>query len=470
MKSARDLAIVDGRRMSHEIIYPRDGGVQSFWIAPDGTLPPMLARARGVEVFDASGRRYLDVTAGPAAVNLGHGNERVLAAMREQAVRATFAYPSSFVSEANLRLGAALRDLAGPPFEHAFFVSSGSEAVEKCLQFARRHALATGQPQRHQVISRNPCYHGSTVATMALSADPVYAAYLGSHAGVTHVNAPWSYRVPDGISPEMHADECAEALRAAIVGLGPDSVLAFIIEPVMGFCGGATFAPPGYYRRIREICDEFGVLLIFDETISGSGRTGRFLAAANWPDGRPDLVVLAKGLGSGYYPLAAFLAPAPMVELVARNGGFHLGHTYKANPLGCAVADAVLDELVAGRLMDRATQRGQYLRDRMRHACRNNVLVGDVRGMGLLNAVEIVADRETRAMLPRKLDVLGRVKSLALSRGLLIYGRRTHGGRFGDWIMLTPPLIVSEAELDEMVDGLAATLADYERELAASRG
>jgi adenosylmethionine-8-amino-7-oxononanoate aminotransferase len=428
-----------------------------------------VSRAEGLHVWDTAGRRYIDVTSGPVAVNLGHGNPRVLQAMQEQSGRVCFAYPTAFESESNVRLNERLASQAGMGLDRAFFVSGGSEAVEKCLQFARRYAIVTGQSARHKVISRNPSYHGSTRGLMALSADPGYVSFLvGGPAGI-QVPAPWSYRIPDGVDAVVHARQCAEALRTAIVAEGPEFVLAFIIEPVMGFSGGATYAPAEYYRRVREICDEFGVLLIFDETISGAGRTGRFLAAHWWPDAKPDLVTLAKGLGGGYDPLGAFLASSGMVDTVVGGGGFHFGHTHKGHPLACAVGLAVLEETIEQRLTERASNVGEYLRGRLNALKADIPVIGDVRGLGMLNAIEIVADQRSKAMLPRSLDVLGRIQSIARERGLLIYGRRTHGGKFGDWIMATPPLIATTEDIDEIVEGLAQTLRTFSAEVSGTR-
>jgi adenosylmethionine-8-amino-7-oxononanoate aminotransferase len=444
-------------------------GIQRYWVGAAGEKPPLIDRAQGMHIWDTSGKRYIDVTSGPIAVNLGHGNARVLEAMRRQAARVCFAYPSNFESADSTALSEKLAQLAGPGLDCAFFVSSGSEAVEKCLQFARRAAIATGGAGRHKVISRNPSYHGSTRTTMALSADPAYAPYLtGSSAGI-HITAPFSYRPPEGMSHAEHARECAEELRARVIAEDPASVLAFIMEPVMGFCGGASSAPPEYYRRVREICDEFGVLLVFDEIVSGAGRAGSFLAADHWPGARPDLVVLAKGLGGGYVPLAAFLAPSRLVDAVAGAGGFHVGHTHKAHPLACAVGLAVLSETVEQGLIERARDNGTYLRSRLETLKSESTILGDVRGLGMLNAIEIVADRDSKRMLPRDLDVVGRIQALARGEGLLIYGRRTHAGRFGDWIMVAPPLIATRADIDEIVSALGRCLKSYERELGERR-
>jgi adenosylmethionine-8-amino-7-oxononanoate aminotransferase len=437
------------------------GGMQDFWTTPGGARPPRIDRAEGLYVWDTAGRRYLDVTSGPVAVNLGHGNARVLAAMQAQAQRACFAYPTSFESEANIRLSEMLAAQAGAGLDRAFFVNSGSEAVEKCMQFARMHAMAVGQVNRWKVIARYPSYHGSTLGALALSGDLAAGVMQPYLRESPRVPAPLSYRLPPGHDGDGFARQCLAELEDTIQREGPDTVLAFIMEPVIGLSGGAVSAPDFYYGEVRRICDRHGVLLIYDEIISGAGRTGRFLAAHHWPEARPDLVVLAKGIGSGYYPLGAFLAPASMVEVVASRGGFHYGHTHKGSPLGCAVGLAVLEETVDRGLIARAEATGAYLRQRLSALMPEIPILGDVRGRGLLNAAEIVADQATKAMLPRDVDVIGDLKTIALGNGLLIYGRRSQGGRYGDWLMMTPPLIAEPADIDMVVDGVAASLREY---------
>jgi len=262
-----------------------------------------------------------------------------------------------------------------------------------------------------------------------------------------------------------YAQQCAERLRETIESEGPETVLAFIMEPIGGLSAAATYAPDTYYERVREICDAYDVLLIYDEVIAGAGRTGRFLAAHWWPAARPDLVVLAKGLGSGYYPLACFLAPSAMVEAVADAGGFYYGHTYKSSPLGCAVGLAVLEETIGRNLPANAERVGAHLRARLETLMQESAIIGEVRGKGLLNAIELVADKATKAMLPRTRDVPKEISDRALAEGLLLYARRTAGGQFGDWLMMTPPLIATTEDVDEIVDRLSRVLSAYEREL-----
>ncbi len=442
------------------------GGIQHFWSMAGAAPLPRIDRAEGIYVWDTAGRRYIDMTSGPVAVNIGHGNARVLAAMQAQAQRACFAYPTSFESEANIRLSEMLAGQAGPGLERAFFVNSGSEAVEKCVQFARLHAMATGQAARWKVIARYPSYHGSTLGALALSGDLAAGVMQPYLRESPRVPAPLSYRLPQGHDADSFARQCLAELDNTIQREGPETVLAFIMEPVIGLSGGAVSAPDFYYGEVRRICNRHGIRVIYDEVISGAGRTGRFLAAHRWPEARPDFVVLAKGLGGGYYPVGAFLAPAAMVEAVAAKGGFHYGHTHKGSPLGCAVALAVLEETIDQGLIGAADATGGYFRQQLAALIPNTPILGDVRGVGMLNAVEIVADQRTKAMLPRDVDVIGDLKAIALGKGLLIYGRRSHGGRCGDWLMMTPPLITTRAEIDAIVAGVAATLRDYTDQLA----
>lgn len=445
----------------------RGGGLQHFWL-PRGTPQlPRIERAEGLYLWDEQGRSYLDCTAGPVTVNIGHGNPRVLAAMQAQAARVCFAYPSGFESEANTRLANTLVEQAGAGFQRAFFVSSGSEAVEKALQFARLVALARGQGRRQTFISRHPSYHGSTLGAMGLNGDSANQAMRPLLRLSQRVPAPLSYRYPPGHDRDSYARFCAAELERVILEQGPDTVLAFVMEPVMGLTGGAQHAPDFYYRQVREICDRFGVILIHDEVISGAGRTGRFLASHWWPGTQPDLVCLAKGLGGGYFPLGAFLAPAAMVDEVVAHGGFHLGHTHKAHPLGCATGLAVLQELLDQDLMGRAREQGEYLRQGLRALQQEIAILGDVRGLGMLNGIELVADPASRAMLPRDVDVQGEIKKLGMQHGLLIYARRTSGGDFGDWLMMTPPLIATRPDVDLLLQRLRATLLAFQDRLRA---
>lgn len=443
------------------------GGHHHVFVAPPGSMElPTIARAEGIHMWDTEGRRYTDVSAGPVVSNLGHGNTRVLEAMIRQAQDVCFAWPTNFQNHANRMLADRLASLAGPGLDRAFMVSGGSEAVESCLKFARQYAVARGEASRYKVIGRHPSYHGATLGALGVTGDVDAEALFGPMMQLTpKVPAPLSYRYPNDFDAASYAAHCAEAIDQEIRRQGPESVLAVILEPVGGLATGALVAPDSYYRRVREICTHHGVLLIHDEVMSGAGRTGKFLASHHWPEARPDLVALAKGIGAGYTPLGIMLAPDAMVQQVVAAGGFAHGHTYNANPLTCAVGQAVLEETIARDLIANAARQGARLAQGLRALAQKQPLIGDVRGKGLLLALELVADPTTKAMLPRELPVLTRVTQIAREHGLVLYTRRTNRGVFGDWLMLTPPLIISDAEVDEIIAGLATTLEIYRREL-----
>lgn len=445
---------------------PHGGPIQTFSLKPGTPRRPTIARGEGIFLWDTDGRRYVDVSSGPVATNLGHGNKRVIAAIHAQADKVTFAHPTQFENEPNVALSEMVTRLAGPGLERAWFCSGGSEAVESAVKFARHHAVVTGQGTRWKVISRMPAYHGSTLGALALTGDEVSHKVYGPLINkMPKVPTPFTYRVPDNHTAESYARHCAADVERTIIAEGPETILAFVLEPIGGLATGALVTPAVYLETVREICTRHGVLLIYDEVISGAGRTGTFLGADHWPKARPDMVILAKGLAAGYAPLGAVLAPARMVEAVATSGGFMHGHTYLANPMSCAVGCAAVTELMERDLIANARRMGDHLRTRLEALKAKSPLVGDVRGKGLLSAVEIVADKATKAMLPLELMAPNRFQALALEDGLLVYCRRTNGGRDGDWIMTSPPLIVTESEIDMIVDGLERVFRRYEAEL-----
>lgn len=445
---------------------PKGGSVLGFYAPKGAARPPRVARGEGVFLWDANGKRYLDATAGAVVANIGHGNPRVLAAMTEQASKVTFAYPRFFESEHNIALADSVCALAGNGLDRAFFVSGGSEANEAAIKLARQYAVVTGQGSRAKVISRDPSYHGSTLGALAVTGDANTLNLYGPMVRpMPKVPAPLSYRIPDGHTVESHEKACADALEQTILREGPDTVLAFILEPIGGLSTGAVVSSAAYFQRVREICDRHGVLVIFDEIMSGAGRTGAFLAAHHWEGARPDLVTLAKGLAAGYTPLGCLLAPNRMVEAIAGAGGFVHGHTYFTNPLSCAVARAVVDEVVRHDLVTRARDMGELLMARLRDIASRSPIVGDVRGKGLLTAIEIVSDKAKRSQLPIAFNAPARLTEHGLKHGIALYNRRANLGAFGDLQMITPPLTITEAEIDELAELLEKSLADLADEV-----
>lgn len=441
-------------------------GIQAFTRPPGAPPLPRIARGEGIWLIDTGGNRYLDASSGPVASNLGHGHPRILAAMEAQARQAVFAYPSQFESSANLEFAERLGRLAGPGLDRAFIVSGGSEAVESAIKFARQHAVATGEVSRWKVIGRQPGYHGNTLGALAVSGDEHAHEIFGPLLRATQrVPAPLSYRLPPNHTVESYARACANALEEAILREDPETVLAFIMEPVGGLATGALVATDLYYEAVRQICTRHGVKLIFDEVMSGAGRTGRFLAADHWPSARPDIAVLAKGLSAGYAPLGAALVSAEMVRTVAEAGGFMHGFTYNAHVMSCAVGVAVLQEVEEADLAGNAARMGALLRQHLEALAEENPLIGDIRGLGLLMAVELVADQQTKRMIPLEKVAPARVQQLALQHGLALYCRRTSRGVYGDWLMLSPPLTITADEVEILVERLRLTLNDYATEL-----
>jgi adenosylmethionine-8-amino-7-oxononanoate aminotransferase len=445
---------------------PRGGPIQTFLVKSGTPRRPRVVRGEGIYYWDDTGRRYIDVSSGPVANNLGSGNKRVLEAMRKQAEACAFAFPGQFESEANENLANLLTKLAGPGLDRAFFVSGGSEASESAIKFCRQWFLAKGQPQRFKVIGREPGYHGGTLGALAITGDEHQHAVFGPMLrAMPKVPTPFTYRLPANHTRDSYARHCAQALDDKIREEGPETVMAFIMEPVGGLATGALVAEDIYFTMIRQICNKHGILLIFDEVMSGAGRTGKFLAADHWPDCRPDLVILAKGIAAGYTPMGCLLAPAHMVKTVADAGGFMNGFTYFANPLSCAIGYAVLSEVVEHGLIEQAAVRGEQLRARLDAIAGRSAIVGDVRGLGLLLAIELSCDRANKTPIPLELLAPVRFQQIAAELGLAVYCRRTSLGAYGDWLMISPPLTVTEAEVDEIAEGLEKALAAYEREL-----
>lgn len=446
---------------------PQGGTVLGFYAPKGAPRPPRIARGEGIFLWDDAGKRYLDATAGAVVANIGHGNPRVLAAMTEQAAKVSFAYPRFFESEHNIALADRVCALAGEGFDRAFFVSGGSEANEAAIKLARQYAVVRGQVNRSKVISRDPSYHGSTLGALAVTGDANTLNLYGPMVrSMPKVPAPLSYRVPEGHTVASYEMACADALEQTILREGPETVLAFILEPIGGLSTGAVVSSAAYFERVRQICDRHGVLVIYDEIMSGAGRTGAFLAAHHWPASRPDLVTLAKGLAAGYTPLGCLLAPDRIVDTVAGSGGFVHGHTYFTNPLSCAVAHAVVEEVIRQDLVARSRDMGALLMARLKDIAARSPIVGDVRGKGLLTAIEIVADKATKRQLPTAFNAPARLTEHGLAHGIALYNRRANLGAFGDFQMITPPLTITEAEIDELAGLLEKSLADLADEIA----
>ncbi|MFI5010922.1 MAG: aspartate aminotransferase family protein [Hyphomicrobiales bacterium] len=449
---------------------PRDitiGGTQDVFYSRAGIVTlPLITRAAGVRMWDEAGNEYIDASCGPMVSCLGHGNERVIEAMASQARRLDYAFSLVARNRPNAELAERLARLAGPGFERVAFASGGSEIMDRALQFARQFAVATGNSSRRAIITLEPSYHGGTIATSAISGDQSRSPFFQGFAQVSHtVPAPMPYRRPEGVSADEHEAVCAAALERKFEQLGAENVLAFVIEPIGGISRGAIAPSGDYLRAVRDICTRHGVLLIFDEIITGVGRTGPFFAMSHWPDAKPDILVIAKALGAGYAPIGAMLAPAAMVDRLADLTGFEFAYSYNANPIACAAALTVLDEIEERDLLTNAQHRAVQLEAGLRMLVERFEIIGDVRGCGLYWAVELVRDRKTKEMLPQEFRPTDRIRNHALLHGLMVYSRITSQGRYGHWFMIAPPLITTAMECAEILQRLEQALSSFEDEL-----
>ncbi|QFT96792.1 Putrescine aminotransferase [Roseovarius sp. THAF8] len=412
---------------------------------------PFLDHGEGIYLIDEAGKRYIDGSSGAMVSNIGHSNPRVLAKMKAQMDKATFGYRLHFRTHPSEDLAAKTVAMTPDGLDRVFFVSGGSEAVESAVKLARQYALTQGQNDRYKVISRFPSYHGCTFGALDLTGyAPLRDPFAPMLSGMPKVAAPTTYLDRDNLTEEARGLKYADLLRDKILAEGPDTVLAFIMEPVGGASTGALVAPDSYYGRIREICDEFGVLLIYDEVMTGAGRTGKFLAAEHWGI-TPDIVSMSKGFGAGYAPLGAMVAGRRLVDPVLDAVGFAHGFTYAGNPLACAAGLAVLEEMEDHDLIGNAARMGDVLMAELRALMDRYPFIGDVRGKGLLTAFEFVSDRTTMAPLDPALNAHDRLVELAYARGLILYSRRTRGGTKGDHFLVAPPLIITVDQIAEMM-------------------
>ena len=418
---------------------------------------PVASGGKGIELFDRDGRAYIDASGGAAVSCLGHGHRDVIAALHAQADKLAYAHTSFFTNEPAERLADML--VAGAPqgISHAYFVSGGSEAVEAALKMARQFFVETGRPERRNVIARRQSYHGNTLGALAAGGNEWRRAQFRPLLIDTHhIDPCYAYRYREsGESEEAYGLRAAKALEDKILELGPDTVMAFVAEPVVGATAGAVPAVPGYFRRIREICDNYGVILILDEVMCGMGRTGTLYACEQ--DGVvPDLVTIAKGLGGGYQPIGAVLLSRRIFEAFAEGSGFFQhGHTYMCHPMACAAALAVQEVIERDHLLDNVKAMGAHLARRLSERFSNHAHVGDIRGRGLFMGLELVEDRSSKEPFDPSRKLHARIKREAMARGLLVYpAGGTIDGVRGDHVLLAPPFIVDRPAIDTIVERL----------------
>ena len=419
--------------------------------------PPVALRGEGPYIFDADGRKYLDGSGGAAVSCLGHSDPDVIAAIRDQADHIAFAHTGFFTSEPAERLADRLIAHAPQGIERVYFVSGGSEAVEAALKLARQYCIETGEAQRTRFIARRQSYHGNTLGALATGGNAWRRApFAPLMIETSHIAPCYEYRGrAEGETAEAYGLRVADELEAELQRVGPETVIGFVAEPVVGATAGAVPPVPGYFKRIREICDRHGILLILDEVMCGMGRTGTLFACEQ--DGiSPDIVTIAKGLGAGYQPVGAMLCSGRIYDAIRDGSGFFQhGHTYIGHPVACAAADVVVGKLTDGGLADRAATMGQVLNDALHDRFGAHPNVGDIRGRGMFRGLELVADRDTKAPLDPTRATHKALKAAAFEAGLICYPMGgTIDGQRGDHVLLAPPFILTEDQIGELVDKL----------------
>ena len=418
---------------------------------------PVAVTGDGAYITDSAGRRYLDASGGAAVSCLGHNDPQIIAAIKAQLDQLEFAHTGFFTSVPAERLAETLIANGSGHLDRVYFVSGGSEAVEAALKLARQYFLEIGQPARHRIIARRQSYHGNTLGALATGGNAwrrqSFAPLL---IETSHIAPCYAYRGRQAAESDFdYGQRMAEELRTEILRLGPEQVMAFVAETVVGATLGAVPAVAGYFQRVREICDEYGVLLILDEVMCGMGRTGSLYAFAQ--EGiAPDILTIAKGLGAGYQPIGAMLCSGAIYAAIRDGSGFFQhGHTYLGHPVACAAALAVVNAINDRGLLPRVTAQGNKLKQALTAEFGGRDYIGDIRGRGLFIGIELVQDKATKTPFDPELQLHKKLKQAAMSNGLICYPMGgTVDGKQGDHILLAPPFIITDSQLDELIEKL----------------
>ena len=426
-----------------------------------GQALPHAASAQGVYITDTEGRQYLDGSGGAAVTSVGHAHPEVLAAMRAQIDNLCYAHTGFFTTDAAEELAGKLVALAPKPLNYVYLVSGGSEAVEAALKMARQYFVEVGELQRRHIIARRQSYHGNTIGALATGGNAMRRQQFQPLLPETHHVSPcYAYRDKgNDETPEAYAARLADELDAKIRELGPDSVMAFVAEPVVGATLGAVAAEADYFKRIRKICDHYGVLLILDEVMCGMGRTGTMFACEQ--EGiSPDILTIAKGLGGGYQPIGAVMLSSAIYESFAKGSGlFQHGHTYLGHPVAAAAANKVVEIIARPDTLANVNAMGERLQRGLEAALGASPYVGDIRGRGLFRGIELVADREQKTPFDPARKIHAKVKRQAMARGLISYPMGgTIDGVYGDHVLLAPPYTIEPSEIDLLIERITQAI------------
>lgn len=424
-------------------------------------LPPVAVRGEGCYLYDASGKQYLDASGGAAVSCLGHGDQTIIDAVKAQLDALAYAHTGFFTSEPAETLADLLIAHAPDSLDRVYLVSGGSEAMEAALKLARQYFVEIGEPERGRLIARKQSYHGNTMGALSAGGNAWRRAQFAPLLiDMSHIDPCYEYRLKrDDESPEDYGLRAANLLEQELQRVGPETVMAFVAEPVVGATAGALTAAPGYFKRIREICDQYGILLILDEVMCGMGRTGS-LFACEQEGVLPDILCIAKGLGAGYQPIGAMMCSRKIYTAIEDGSGFFQhGHTYLGHPTAAAAGVAVVNAILDRNLVPRVKAQGDKLMAALQAQFGQHANIGDIRGRGLFQGIELVADRGTKAPFDPSRKIAGRIKTAAFEAGLICYPMSgTIDGQQGDHVLLAPPFIMSDDQIDELVTKLSGAI------------
>jgi adenosylmethionine-8-amino-7-oxononanoate aminotransferase len=423
---------------------------------------PVALRGDGIYIYDEEGKKYLDGCSGAAVSCLGHNNQKVKNAIIKQIDSLSYAHTSFFTSKPAEKLANMLIKRSPPNIEKVYFLSGGSEAVETALKLVRQYHIENNEAKRKNIIARKQSYHGNTLTALSVGGNVTrkesYLPYMSEC--MHHIDPIYAYRLKkDDETLDEYALRTANYLEEKILELGSDSVAAFIMEPLVGSTLGSVGAPKIYFKRIREICDKYGVLLVFDEIMCGYGRTG-YLFTSEYTEVSPDLITLAKGIVGGYQALGATLVSSKVYKAIKDGSGiFSHGHTYIGHATACAAGVAVLEEIEKNNLLKNVQKMGKFLKDILKDRFKSHPFIGDIRGKGLFVTVELVKDKETKECFDSKYKLHAQIKQIAKENGLLCYAMGgTNFGKEGDHILLAPPFIINEKQIIELINKLESSI------------
>lgn len=427
---------------------------------------PTVRYGKGVFLYDEQGKAYLDACCGAVTAGIGHGVQEIIDAMLEQANKVSFVYRSQFTNEPAEELAKKLSQLAPGNDYWAFFVNSGSEATETAMKIAIQHWQEKGQPGKYKVLSRRMSYHGITLGALSMSGHVGRRRrFIPLLEECPVVAPPYCYRCPFHMEYPECGMTCADDLEAAINRIGAEHIAAFIAEPIVGAAGGAVVPPDGYYQKIKYICERHHILFIADEVMTGIARTGAMFGMEHWGV-EPDLIALGKGMSAGYTPMAAVLVKDCVMEPILQGSKVVMaGHTYSANPQSAAVSLAVLEYIEMNHLAEAADRKGSALLAQLQELSERCEMIGDVRGKGLLLAVEFVRDRRSKLPFPAALGVTSRIVDKAFEKGLLIYPAAGGVDGAGDAVIVAPPFVITQDEIDLLVHTFEETVREVMQEV-----